>query len=88
MTLIKGWQKWYKFWSIQLGMIGTAITSVLVAYPNLAIDLWAIMPQEFKDLIPASSMPLIGVVIFIVSMASKFVVQSKLHEEDQTNDPS
>lgn len=88
MRLIQGWNKWYKFWSVQLGLLGALIVSTLTAYPTLALDLWAMMPQEFKSLIPPSYMPLIGVVIFFFSMVSKFIVQSNLPKKETPNEPS
>lgn len=86
IELIAGWNKWYKFWSTRLGLVGTAIASLLIAYPNLALDLWSALPQEIKALIPPSYMPFIGVIMFVVSLASKFVVQDKLRKEIENND--
>ena len=87
MKLVDGWRKWYKFWSTRLGIIGTAIASVLIASPNLALDLWSNLPAEFKALIPPNYMPMIGVALFIVSMISKFIVQEKLTQEVKKDDP-
>lgn len=88
MKLIDGWKAWYKFWSVQLGLLGALIVSTLTAYPTLAIDLWAMMPQEFKSLIPPNYMPLIGVAIFFLSMISKFIVQSNIPKKATTNEPT
>lgn len=88
MKLVEGWRKWYKFWSVQLGILGALIVSTLTANPTLALDLWGMMPQEFKSLIPPNYMPLIGVVIFFFSMVSKFIVQSNLPKKVTTDDPA
>lgn len=87
LELIAGWQKWYRFWSTRLGLIGTAIATFLIANPDIANTLWLNLPSEIKAAIPPDYMPLIGVSIFFVSLLAKFVAQPKLQEQirnDQT----
>jgi len=86
MKLIEGWKKWHKFWSTRLGVIGTAVTTVLITNPNLANDLWNGLPSEIKSTIPPQYMPLIGIAIFVVSMAAKFIVQDSLRKEIASDD--
>lgn len=81
MKLIEGWQKFYKFWSVQLGAVGAAITGVLITNPGVASDIWNMLPVEVKSAIPPSYLPLIGVAISVVGIAAKFVIQRKLTEE-------
>jgi hypothetical protein len=79
MTLIAEWRKFYKFWSIQLGVIGTAITGYLIASPEAALFAWGLMPADLKEAIPPQFTPLIGVFVFVASMLARLVKQKKLH---------
>lgn len=88
MKLIEGWQKFYKLWSIRLGALGAGVVSILVAFPDVALNAWAIMPADLKAFIPPNYMPLIGVGIFVMSMLVKFIPQNKLREEIKNNEPS
>lgn len=86
MKLIDGWQKWHKFWSTRLGIVGATVTTTLVTNPNLANDLWNGLPSEIKSAVPPQYMPLIGIAIFVVSMLAKFVVQDSLRKEISPDD--
>lgn len=88
MKLIEGWQKFYKLWSIRLGALGATIVSILVAFPDVALNAWALMPADLKAFIPPNYMPLIGVAIFVMSMVVKFIPQNKLRAEIKNNEPS
>lgn len=81
MKLIQGWKKWHKFWSTRIGLAGTAVTTFLIANPDIANILWQNLPAEIKASIPPQYMPLIGVAIFVVSLVAKFVAQPKLQEQ-------
>lgn len=86
MKLLDGWQKFYKFWSVRLGALGATIASILIAFPEIAINAWAILPADIKSFIPPNYMPLIGVAIFVLSMVAKFIKQPKLQAEIAKDD--
>ena len=68
---------WWRLWSVNLGILGTTITTALVAFPDWAINAWSMMPYEARQYIPQQYMPLIGVGIFVLSMISRFIKQHK-----------
>lgn len=72
---------WWKLWSIRLGALGTVITSWLVAFPDQALNMWAMMPYEVRQYIPAQYMPMIGIFMFVLSMLSRFIKQKNLRAE-------
>ena len=80
MKLVDNWRTWHKRWSVWLGTLGTAIVSLLVAWPDAAIKAWAILPAELRAAIPSKYMPLIGVAVFVVSMLAQLVQQKKLQK--------
>ena len=81
MKLIDNWKEAWKFWSVQLGVLGTVVTSVLLASPDAAMVAWNTFPEEFKQFIPPHWMPFIGVGIFACSMIARVIAQQKLHRE-------
>ena len=39
--LIEDWRECWRFWSVRLAAVGTAITGLLVAFPDAALAAWA-----------------------------------------------
>ena len=72
---------WWKLWSIRLGAIGSAVVSILIIFPDKALEMWALMPEQFKSFIPPDYMPLVGVIIYMLGMFARFVKQRKLDKE-------
>ena len=80
LELIEDWRNFWRFWSVRLGIVGSAITGVLIAFPDVALSAWAMMPADLKLLIPLQYMPLIGVVVFALSIVARLVKQKNLHK--------
>jgi hypothetical protein len=81
MKLIEGWRKAYKFKSLQLGVIGTAITTVFLAAPEAALHAWALMPEDVKTRLPPDVIKFLGVFILGSSFIARIVKQPKIHGE-------
>lgn len=75
VQLIHDKHLFFKFWSVRLGIIGTAITSLLIAFPDAALYAWNILPADLKAFIPEKYTPLIGVAIFIASIVARLIKQ-------------
>lgn len=75
------WRLIFRQWSFWLGVIGAAVTSALLALPELALQAWALMPPDLKSAIPERYMPFIGVGIFVLGLVAKFIKQAKLEAE-------
>ena len=84
--LIEDWRKCWRFWSVRLGVIGSAITAVLIAVPDVALSAWAMLPADLKAAIPERYMPLIGVGIFVASLIARAIKQTKLEPKGVEND--
>ena len=78
--LIENWRECWRFWSVRLGIVGSAITGVLIAFPDVALSAWAMMPADLKSAIPERYMPLIGVVVFALSIVARLVKQKNLNK--------
>lgn len=78
IELIPQWQKFLKFWSVQLGILGTFLTGLLITTPEAALFIWNNLPQDLKDTIPPSWTALIGPIIFVLSIVARLITQQKL----------
>ena len=83
IELIEDWRNFWRFWSVRLGVIGSAITAVLIAFPDVALSAWAMLPADLKATIPEPYMPLIGVGIFVASLIARAIKQSKLERNSK-----
>lgn len=85
LELIEDWRNFWRFWSVRLGIVGSAITGVLIAFPDVALSAWAMMPADLKSAIPERYMPLIGVIIFVASLIARAIKQTKLEPKEGPN---
>lgn len=89
LELVSNWRVWYKFWSIRLAVVGTAITTVFLAAPDAAIQVWAVMPEDVKATLPPAFVKYFGVFLMAAGSFSRIIKQNKLNEEvrqDATQD--
>ena len=86
LELIEDWRNFWRFWSVRLGIVGSAITGVLIAFPDVALSAWAMLPADLKAAIPERYMPLIGVVIFVASLVARAIKQTKLEQKEGPKD--
>ena len=85
LQLIEDWRNFWRFWSVRLGIVGSAVTAVLIAFPDVALSAWAMMPADLKAAIPERYMPLIGVGIFVASLIARAIKQTKLEPKEGPN---
>lgn len=83
MKLVEHWRLIFRQWSFWLGVIGTTLTSALLAFPDLALQVWVMMPDDLKATLPQRYTPFIGVSIFALGLFAKFVKQAKLEAAKQ-----
>ena len=86
LELIEDWRNFWRFWSVRLGIVGSAITGVLIAFPDVALSAWAMMPADLKSAIPERYMPLIGVIILVASLIARAIKQTKLELKEGPKD--
>lgn len=81
IRLINDWRNYWRFWSVQLGVLGSTIVTWLIAFPEHLLFVWNMLPPDLKLYFPAQYMPLIGVGVFILSLIARIVKQKKLENE-------
>lgn len=76
MKLIDGWRaQWLKFWSVRLNLIGNALLTLLLAFPDIARETWANLPDDLKALLPVQLAYWIPVLIFGAATFARLVRQ-------------
>jgi len=82
MKLIEDWKKVHKFWSVRLGIIGTALTALFLAVPDAAVHAWAFMPEDIKSSLPPELIKFVGILILGSSFVARIVKQPKLESKN------
>lgn len=80
MKLIDDWKKAWRFSSVRLGALGTAITSTLVAFPDAALAAWNLLPPVMQQAFPDRYMPLVGVAVFAMALLARLIRQDSLRD--------
>lgn len=78
---IDEWRKAHKFWSVRLNALLTAISTILLAWPDAALSLWGLLPAEVKALLPEKPILLVLVILSLGALAARFIKQEKVREE-------
>lgn len=71
-----------KAWSARLSGIGAAIMALLTVWPDSVLALWQVLPAEVHAIMPQQMVTGIAAFIFIMTFASRFIKQAKLHEQN------
>ena len=82
LELIEGWRKWYKLWSVRLMALGTILTGWFLAAPDAAIQLWLMLPDDLKALLPPDVVKYIPIFILIAGTFARVIKQNKLQKVD------
>lgn len=85
--LREDWRLVWRTWSFRLSVVGAFVTSLLIAAPDLALQVWAMLPADLKATIPPQYMPYVGVAIGLLGIVAKFLKQAKLEAERQKQQP-
>ena len=83
IKMIDNKRHFLRFWSVRLGLAGTAMTGVLVGFPDVALQAWSAMPPELSAAIPARYMPMIGVGFFVLSILARGLKQKYTDEDEK-----
>lgn len=73
--LIDDWRCGWRFWSVRLGALGTLLEAAFLALPDLALEIWAMVPAE---LVPFGAVRVVPLILIALGLAARFVKQRKL----------
>ena len=83
IKMIDNKRHFFRFWSVRFGLAGTAMTGVLVGFPDLALQAWSAMPPELSAAIPAKYTPMLGVGFFVLSILARGLKQKYTDEDEK-----
>jgi len=76
--LIPNIHEFAKFWSIRLAALGVALQGFVTAFPDTALNTWAMLPPELKNFLPPNMLQYATILVFVASMLARIVKQKKL----------
>lgn len=77
MKLIPYWQSAWRLWSVRLSTFGALLWAYFLAFPDTAIQVWQMMPPEFKQALPTEFTGWITLGIFVLTTLSRIIQQNK-----------
>lgn len=85
--LIEHWRVWYKLWSVRLTAIGTVLAGWFMASPDAFLNVWLMLPQELKDVLPPDVVKFIPIFILVAGTFARVVKQNKLPQVNADDTP-
>lgn len=85
MKLIDDKHNFFKFTSVWLTSIGTAIMGLFQVWPDAATQTWLFLPDELKQVLPVWTPKALAFSIIVAGIASRLVKQPKLSKEHEPN---
>lgn len=71
--------------SVKWALICGFISSILLFWPDAALTIWLSLPDSIKSAIPEKYIPMVGLVIYIVTMVSRSYQQHKRTQRNEQN---
>lgn len=79
MRPVAAWRRLlWRTWSNRLTFLGTAIFTLFQAWASLPVELWNMMPEEVKALLPPMALRWLPILFFIAAMFARVIRQEKL----------
>lgn len=83
MKLVPNWKDWWKMWSIRLNILFGFILIAIAQFPETFIQLWVLLPQEFKDqIMTIEGISTVFVAALILSSVARLIKQFKSEKDD------
>ncbi len=79
-TLISNWKDAWRMWSIRLSVLGTAVLIFFEGFPDVAIHIWASIPDDLKSALPPGFARYFGLGLIVASIIARVIKQRKLTE--------
>lgn len=81
ITLVQDWRNCWRFWSIRLTLLGSALLSAFFAFPDAMLQVWAMLPQDVKEYMPAEWAKWIPVFLILAGSLARVVKQKALEND-------
>jgi hypothetical protein len=81
MKLIANWRQSWRLWSVRVSAIATALFTFMLAAPDQALAVWAVLPADLQELIPGRTA--IAAVLFVASLVARLIKQREAVHGDR-----
>ncbi len=81
--LIEDWRECWRFWSVRLSLLGSALLSAFFAFPDAMIHAWNMIPGELKAYISAEYAKWIPVALIVSGVLARIVKQKGLRNDNE-----
>lgn len=73
-------RSFWRFWSLRLTALGTALLAFLISSPDTILYAWNALPADLKGVIPVDYTLYISLALLVLGMFSRVVKQEKIPE--------
>ena len=82
MKLIEDWKQSWKLSSVKVGAL-SAIFYALILFADQFLNIWNIIPQDMKNMIPEQWKEIVGVFVGVAMILARLKKQPELHSDIQ-----
>ena len=79
--LVDDYKNWWRWWSVRLQLFGTTLLTLLEAFPDAFVSIYATLPPDIAAAIPPGTLKYIGYATIAAGTIARVIKQSKLHED-------
>ncbi len=76
-TLIEDWHKAWRWWSVQLNLLGSALLAWLLWFPDVAQQIWLALPDALKARLPHDVAYFVPLVILFAANLARILKQGR-----------
>lgn len=81
IKLIDNWTDCWRFASVRTLGLGTAIPGLIELFPDQALHIWALLPEDMKRVVPDRYVLWYTLAVVAASFLARIIRQDKLHEK-------
>jgi hypothetical protein len=78
--LIAGWRDFWRLWSVRLTAAGLFVQALFMAWGELPLALWNMMPGEVRAMLPARAVFVVPALCFAASAIARIIRQERLND--------
>ncbi len=73
--LKSNWRQAWRWWSVRVSALGALLYTLLLAFPDFVLELWALLPQEVVAQLPAHVAGVVPIAFFVAAIAARVLKQ-------------
>lgn len=78
LEFVSGKRALFKTWSVWLGSLGAALSALIQAFPDAALQAWNTLPADVKSMLPEHYVGIAAAFLIAMAVLSQFIRQKNL----------